>query len=913
MATTLNLRAIALLGMSVFASAVGLTALGEQPDKWVRYVEANGSQFVDTGIVGRWNTKAECKVEWMEFADEAFLASRSGVYPDNGRMYFCYSYSTDGEMYVAQDIGDYVSWQAGGGTWYCRFEKNRVYTYTTEFSPTNGQGKATCSVKVDGINSLFSNERAGINSGYNLYLFANNQKGKAVSPSWARCYGLKLWQGPENGGDMTLVRDFYPCMKGGKAGLYDAVSGEIFYSLNGDLICDENSEVPDEYIEYVESMGDDADYSSIDYPQYPPYLDTGIIGRSGTKISGEFAILKHEDRSILDSRKGDNRFYMVHSYNSKITCGYGGHKENSNTLTLGKKYWVETDLRAGSQTQKVAADGVTNTVHTGTTSTSIDTGYSLYLFSCNYDGKPKAGWFPKARCYGFKMWQDGVLVRDYRPCLKNGVAGLYDDVTKRIYYSSGIPFKYETRKAAKPKEIIFVDYIESDGNNTLDTFVPARSGTRAKGEMAWTQAGDIESSTGTSENMRTWNHEMYRYLEYTGSPNVFFRQQRSYLGSVTRGDTRFWMVHEYDRQLTAAHASGSQVFVYTNGVALRPTVNVKHSFDVTLNNGLQTVEWDGETVLSTNLTGNVDTGDTLHLFSTSYWRFRSAARCYGLQIWQDGTLVRDFKPCRYDNRGMLYDMVTKKLYRPSPDIPLSRTGPVVITGEEKPAQYVDYVESDGTVFVDTGVRGRSGTRADLKMQFRHSADSSFLDTRNDNLGNTVDRRFYMWHNFTSEASNNMGFGYGAWNQLRGTFAANTDYHVVSSLFAGSQSVSVNDVSYSNTSGNMSNQTVVDTGLDLYVFACNFMNTNKTTYPTYASKSRLYWLKLYQGDTDGSNLRLVRNYRPVKLTNGLVVLWDYVEGKAYLPQSMTAPYGYTTFPIVGPDGAEIVEGSVIMVR
>ena len=396
-------KVASLAGVSLLAIAgISGTAFAEKPDKWVRYVEATGSQYVDTCITGRWNTKAECKVEWMNFSDSSFLAARSEVYPGNGRLYFCYSLDTNGVMYSAQDGGDKVSWYQGGETWICRFETNRVYTYTSEFTPTNGEGKAINNVRVDGSYSsgyLFSKERTGINAGYSLYIFANNQKGSAVSQSKTRCYGLKLWQGPIDGGDMTLVRDFYPCMKGGRAGLYDAVSETIFYSGSGtDLVCDENSEVPDEFIDYVESPGTDADYSAADYPQYPPYLDTGIIGRSGTKMSGEFAILKSEDNSILDSRKGDSRFYMLHSFNSKMTCGYGGHLDNTTplTLTLGKKYWVETELNAGSQTQKIGADGVTNTVLSGTSSTAIDTDYPLYLFACNKDGKPI--WFPKARC-----------------------------------------------------------------------------------------------------------------------------------------------------------------------------------------------------------------------------------------------------------------------------------------------------------------------------------------------------------------------------------------------------------------------------------------------------------------------------------------------------------------------------------
>ena len=107
----MNFRIGALLA---YAVALSLTAFAEQPDKWVRYVEATGSQYVDTGIIGRWNTKAECKVEWMELADAAFLASRNGAYGDaehpNGRLYFCYCLDTDGKMYTAQDVGDNVGW-----------------------------------------------------------------------------------------------------------------------------------------------------------------------------------------------------------------------------------------------------------------------------------------------------------------------------------------------------------------------------------------------------------------------------------------------------------------------------------------------------------------------------------------------------------------------------------------------------------------------------------------------------------------------------------------------------------------------------------------------------------------------------------------------------------------------------------
>ncbi len=868
---------------------VATAALAEQPDKWVSYVESTGSQYVNTGIDGRYGTKIEARVEWMELADASFVSSRKEDWPGNGRLYFCYCQNDIGEMFTASDTGSTVSWNNG---WNCRWEKNRVYSYTAEFSAKDDDGNSVNTIVADG-QTLWTKTSAALDTGYPLFVFANNQRGSANSFSKTRCYGLKIWQ------DGALVRDFQPCMKDGRAGLYDAVSQTIFYSGSAtDLVCDENSEVPDEFIDYVESQGDAASADG----QIPAYIDTGIIGRSGTKISGEFALLASEDNSILDSRKGDNRFYMLHSYNLKMTCGYGTHKDNSNTLTLGKKYWVETELNVNSQTQKIGADGVTNTVYSASDSTAIDTGYSLHLFAANKDGSPI--WFSKARCYGFKIWQDNTLVRDFRPCLKNGVAGLYDDVSKRIFYSLGTPLVFNNiyKQSVKPKEVVFVEYIESDGNNTLDTGVPARSGTRAKGVMMWT----AEDENGTGK-MREYNRETYRYLENTVA--VFWRQKRAYLGARNLKDSNGWfhMLHESDAKLMSQYGSSGEMHLQNGGEDVSAYVSVTNSFDVTFADGSQTMVWNGTQVLNATTAGAVDTGNNLCLFSSSHWRWRSQARCYGLQIWQDGNLVRDFKPCFVDGKGMLYDMVTENIYRPSPDIPAERTGPVVFTGDEKPAQYIEYVESDGTVFVDTGVVGKSGTKAEMEMSFLENGDKGFLESRNGNS------RYYLFHNGNSKAM----YGYGNWYYVPAAGGAGTQdsnagfamtngqkYHVESLMAAGTQSVKINRTQMLTGSASET----IDTGYNLYLFTCHMDGT-----PQYSGKGRIYWLKLWQGDADGSNMRLVRSYKPVKLTNGLVVLWDFVEKKAYVPQSTTAPYAYTTFPVVGPDGAEIRDGLMIIVR
>ena len=105
-------------------------------------------------------------------------------------------------------------------------------------------------------------------------------------------------------------------------------------------------------------------------------------------------------------------------------------------------------------------------------------------------------------------------------------------------------------------------------------------------------------------------------------------------------------------------------------------------------------------------------------------------------------------------------------------------------------------------------------------------------------------------------------------------------------------------------------TNVDTGRTLYLFA---KHDSDAGTPASPAASRFYFLKLWQGNSDGSNMQPVRDFRPVKLTNGLVVLWDFVNDVPYVPKSTTAPYNDTTFPVVGPDGAPIRDGIMLILR
>ena len=72
-----------------------------------------------------------------------------------------------------------------------------------------------------------------------LYLFAAHRKFGTTDTATQKAAGIlrhcRLWTDYDGTGSWTLVRDFRPCVKNGRAGLYDAVNEEILYPAGGEL------------------------------------------------------------------------------------------------------------------------------------------------------------------------------------------------------------------------------------------------------------------------------------------------------------------------------------------------------------------------------------------------------------------------------------------------------------------------------------------------------------------------------------------------------------------------------------------------------------------------------------------------------------------------------------------------------
>lgn len=114
----------------------------------------------------------------------------------------------------------------------------------------------------------------------------------------------------------------------------------------------------------------------------------------------------------------------------------------NNYRAVGNIYEIEYDLAPDLSGTGSIDCITTGDVFTGNQTNSYTATTTFKIFATHTSQR-----HPGARIYYFKMWDNGVLVRDYVPCLdNNGVPCMRDLVNRKTYYdvrSSETPFEYE--------------------------------------------------------------------------------------------------------------------------------------------------------------------------------------------------------------------------------------------------------------------------------------------------------------------------------------------------------------------------------------------------------------------------------------------------------------------------------------
>lgn len=208
---------------------------------------------------------------------------------------------------------------------------------------------------------------------------------------------------------------------------------------------------------------------------------------------------------------------------------------------------------------------------------------------------------------------------------------------------------------------------------------------------------------------------------------------------------------------------------------------------------------------------------------------------------------------------------------------------------------VEWIQSSGTQYIDTGAIFSNGVRAETKINLTSITSSS---KKTPIFGAHNASEPYGRDYLSIDSSKNFEIGGGAGYRYfkNNTIATNVDYEVEASNIPGQESLVVNGELYKSTGG--AAYATPFTDLSLYLFRVN--TTNDQWFENASMK--LYYMKMY----DYTNV-LVRDYIPCKNPSGAVGLYDLVGGEFYTtPTAVALPAGYTQVEYLQSTGTQYID-------
>ena len=316
-----------------------------------------------------------------------------------------------------------------------------------------------------------------------------------------------------------------------------------------------------------------------------------------------------------------------------------------------------------------------------------------------------------------------------------------------------------------------------------------------------------------------------------------------------------WLLMYFQNATSCLLMMGTSANISTTEMG---TQNVRHKIDLTANNGTFNYTINGATKSGT-YNGQFPHTSTLGIMCSSReggsYVEKIAARVYSCQIYDNDTLVRDYIPCiNPSGVGGLYDLVNAKFYGNS-GTGVFAVGRNVYSEDE--ITKLEYVESNGTQYVDTEFKPNQDTRIIMDAQLTSDAMSQFM------FGCRTSSYTVNYSVLTSSGALSSRYGSSSVNF---TGLAFTDRYKIDK---NKNICTLNGTALTNTESTFQSE------FNLFLFACNEGGTAK-----YFGNIKMYLCQLYDNGT------LIREYHPATV-NGEVGLWDACSGVLYTSGSDTS--------------------------
>lgn len=380
------------------------------PDEYTQleYIASTGTQYIDTGLVGKPGYTIEATVSFSElsngeyqyFAGYAYTGSADRTYfirINNSSKHLGYTYGTTVESKLL-DV-----------------EENVFYNIKSVMKANKQE------FYVDGKKLSSSAEPAlayDDDNPNNIYMFVSSYvNNKTNGPTKARCKEAKWYDENDN-----LVRHFVPCYRNNdnEIGMYDLVLGD-FYTNQGEGEFVKSYNLPSEYqaVEYIEGTG--TQYFEIDY-----------IATGNTVSQGKYQITNIQSGKMLFGcrQSSSQNFYgfnwgggLPYKYYNAYVSGVLTNvniDEGVHKFKKDKGYLYRDDILINSISYK-----------------EFTTPYKMIVFGCKTAGV--VGLQPEARIFNLQFYDSDILKIDLIPCYRksDGEIGMYDLVNSVFYTNDG--------------------------------------------------------------------------------------------------------------------------------------------------------------------------------------------------------------------------------------------------------------------------------------------------------------------------------------------------------------------------------------------------------------------------------------------------------------------------------------------
>lgn len=190
------------------------------------------------------------------------------------------------------------------------------------------------------------------------------------------------------------------------------------------------------------------------------YIDTEYVPNANTEIEMEFAFTTNLEAKTYVFGEYGNAGRLQFSYGpTNCSIGFGANANWDNAVT-GVTYNTEKHVVKYVRNDGFYFDGTKVVPKAGVNMTTWDgTAKKLYLGACNSNGSVNNAYISPIRIYSCKIWDNGVLVRNFMPAKTERDMGvLYDTVNRKIHYAYGNSWRF----VAGGEEVLVNDYREAD-------------------------------------------------------------------------------------------------------------------------------------------------------------------------------------------------------------------------------------------------------------------------------------------------------------------------------------------------------------------------------------------------------------------------------------------------------------------